>query len=254
MSAVWREVDHPSGAMLHECFDVQVSRPRVGGTSYPSPRCFCCCRRCYRFCSCPRRRCYCSGRFPPLLSQRFLQRARVIAFPFFSSWQVMAIPHPRYHAVAYATAIEALKQKLQAMEPSTMTTGFRDRVTRAWQAVRDAGATMIPAKVSKTRRGGEGKRRIDEKEEGGGRKRRSRCRCRADGDGRRSAPVSCSSRNDRSPCLSWLALCTSHEVFSPCTLLLRTPHSHVRGVSRRCVRSVCTFAEICRVRTAQDIQ
>lgn len=64
--------------------------------------------------------------------------------------QVLAIPHPRYHAVAYATAIEALKQKLQTMEASTATAGFRDRVTRAWQAVRDAGATMIPAKVSQS--------------------------------------------------------------------------------------------------------
>ncbi|CAM9385750.1 unnamed protein product [Ectocarpus sp. 6 AP-2014] len=82
MLAVWREVDHPSGATLQECFDIQV----------------------------------------------------------------LAIPHPRYHAVAYATAIEALKQKLQTMEASTATAGFRDRVTRAWQAVRDAGATMIPAK------------------------------------------------------------------------------------------------------------
>lgn len=26
MSAVWQEVDHPSGAMLEEFFDVQVSR------------------------------------------------------------------------------------------------------------------------------------------------------------------------------------------------------------------------------------
>lgn len=67
---------------------------------------------------------------------------------FFSPFvQVLGIPHPRYHAVAYATAVEALKEKLQAMEPSTVTTGFRDRATKAWQAVRDAGATMIPAKV-----------------------------------------------------------------------------------------------------------
>eukprot|EP00903_Cladosiphon_okamuranus_P013705 g12761.t1 len=83
MSAVWREVDHPSGATLEEFFDVEV----------------------------------------------------------------LGIPHPRYHAVAYGTAVEALKEKLQAMEPSTATTGFRDRVTKAWQAVRDAGATMIPAKT-----------------------------------------------------------------------------------------------------------
>lgn len=62
--------------------------------------------------------------------------------------QVVAIPHPRYHAVAYATAIEALKEKLQLMEGSTATTGFRDKITKAWQAVRDAGTTMIPAKVT----------------------------------------------------------------------------------------------------------
>lgn len=67
--------------------------------------------------------------------------------PIILSFQVLGIPHPRYHAVAYATAVEALKEKLQTMEPSTVTTGFRDRVTKAWQAVRDAGATMIPAKV-----------------------------------------------------------------------------------------------------------
>lgn len=60
---------------------------------------------------------------------------------------MLGIPHPRYHAVAYATAVEALKERVQAMEPSTVTTGFRDRATKAWQAVRDAGATMIPAKV-----------------------------------------------------------------------------------------------------------
>lgn len=70
-------------------------------------------------------------------------------YDMFVNIQVVAIPHPRYHAVAYATAIEALKEKLQLMEASTATTGFRDRVTKAWQAVRDAGATMIPAKVNK---------------------------------------------------------------------------------------------------------
>lgn len=38
MSAVWREVDHPSGARLEECFDVQVSVcvPACAG-------CCCCC-------------------------------------------------------------------------------------------------------------------------------------------------------------------------------------------------------------------
>lgn len=66
---------------------------------------------------------------------------------FVFSPQVVGIPHPRYHAVAYATAIEALKERLQLMEASTPTPGFRDRVTKAWQAVREAGATMIPAKV-----------------------------------------------------------------------------------------------------------
>lgn len=31
-----------------------------------------------------------------------------VSFP-----QVMAIPHPRYHAAAYASAIEAVRQRLQ---------------------------------------------------------------------------------------------------------------------------------------------
>lgn len=35
----------------------------------------------------------------------------------------------------------------QTLEASTATSGFRDRVTYAWMAVRDAGATIIPAKV-----------------------------------------------------------------------------------------------------------
>jgi len=32
MSAVWQEVDHPIGATLEECFDVQVEMP--GSLSY----------------------------------------------------------------------------------------------------------------------------------------------------------------------------------------------------------------------------
>lgn len=60
--------------------------------------------------------------------------------------QVLAMPHPRYHAEAYTAAVEDLKAKLQTLEASTATSGFRDRVTYAWMAVRDAGATIIPAK------------------------------------------------------------------------------------------------------------
>lgn len=59
----------------------------------------------------------------------------------------MAIPHPRYHAVAYGTSMESLKAKLASMEANTTTAGFRDRVSKAWGAVRAAGATILPAKV-----------------------------------------------------------------------------------------------------------
>ncbi|CAN0286503.1 unnamed protein product [Ascophyllum nodosum] len=60
--------------------------------------------------------------------------------------QVMAIPHPRYHSAAYASAVQAVKQKLQGMRASTATAGFRDRVSKAWRAVRDDGAAVILAK------------------------------------------------------------------------------------------------------------
>lgn len=61
--------------------------------------------------------------------------------------QAVPIPHPRYHAVAYGKAMESLKGRLQGMEGATATTGFRERVTKAWDAVKDAGATALPAKV-----------------------------------------------------------------------------------------------------------
>ena len=37
----------------------------------------------------------------------------VFVFPHASFPQVMAIPHPRYHATEYASAIEAVRQRLQ---------------------------------------------------------------------------------------------------------------------------------------------
>lgn len=60
--------------------------------------------------------------------------------------QAMAIPHPRYHAVAYSAAMEALKSKVASMEASTATAVFRERVTKAWRAVQEAGSMMLPAK------------------------------------------------------------------------------------------------------------
>lgn len=61
----------------------------------------------------------------------------------------MAIPHPRYHAVAYGAAVEALKSKVASMEASTATAAFRERVTKAWGTVQEAGAMMLPAKVQR---------------------------------------------------------------------------------------------------------
>lgn len=57
------------------------------------------------------------------------------------------MPHPRYHAEAHASTVQSLKGRLEAVEASSATSGFRDRVVKVWGAVRDASSTMLPPKV-----------------------------------------------------------------------------------------------------------